>query len=285
MYYHWKPYVPVAARRLKADRTRAKLEKSGKNLSPVTAGRGAIAKTFWGKAWCTNLERYSDYANRLPRGRSYLRNGSVLDLKIAAGSVAAQVLGSRLYRVRVSIPAVAPAHWQGIARDCARSIDSWVELLQGQLSASVMERISRPDTGLFPTPRDIAFACSCPDSAAMCKHVAATLYGVGARLDMEPELLFTLRGVDAKELIAQAAEAGPAPHKAPGGGRILDSSKLADVFGIDLAIPGHQPATAKRQLAAKKAAKKKATAAKKKNPPSGKRKPPTRRGTRPTSRG
>jgi len=233
MYFRRKPYIPAAARRQAAERTVAKMVRKGQALSPVTASRGAIAKSFWGKAWCQNLERYSDYSNRLPRGRTYLRNGSVIDLTIGPGEVTAQVMGSSLYRITVSISEVAGAHWQAIARDCARSIDTLVELLQGQLSTSVMERITRPGTGLFPSPMEISFSCSCPDSAAMCKHVAATLYGIGARLDSAPELLFGLRKVDAKELIARAGEGGTPVQKLPGAGRILDSSKLVDVFGID----------------------------------------------------
>jgi uncharacterized Zn finger protein len=233
MYFRWKPYIPAAARRQAAERTVAKMVRKGQALSPVTASRGAIAKSFWGKAWCQNLERYSDYSNRLPRGRTYLRNGSVIDLTIGPGEVTAQVMGSSLYRITVRIREVTGAHWQAIARDCARSIDTLVELLQGQLSTSVMERITRPGTGLFPSPTEISFSCSCPDSAAMCKHVAATLYGIGARLDSAPELLFGLRKVDAKELIARAGEGGTPVQKLPGAGRILDSSKLADVFGID----------------------------------------------------
>jgi uncharacterized Zn finger protein len=235
------------------------MQRKGQMLSPVAASRGAIAKSFWGKAWCQNLERYSDYSNRLPRGRTYLRNGSVIDLKIGPGEVTAQVMGSRLYRITISIREVAVAHWQAIARDCARSIDTLVELLQGQLSTSVMERITRPGTGLFPSPKEIAFSCSCPDSAAMCKHVAATLYGIGARLDVEPELLFGLRKVDAKELIARAGEGGTPVQKLPDAGRILHSSKLADVFGIDFggvdAKPSHKPAAKKSKSVAPRKAK------------------------------
>jgi uncharacterized Zn finger protein len=252
MDFRWKPYVPVAKRRQQAARSVAKLKNSGAALSPVTAGRGAIARTFWGKAWCQNLERYSDYSNRLPRGRTYLRNGSVIDLEIAAGAVTAQVMGSSLYRIKVNISAVPAPQWQGIARDCSQSIDSLVELLQGQLSTSVMERITRPGTGLFPSPKEISFSCSCPDWAAMCKHVAATLYGVGARLDAEPELLFRLRKVDAKELIARAG--GPSVQKAPGVGRILDSSRLADVFGIDMAGLAKKPPPARARAKATKKA-------------------------------
>jgi uncharacterized Zn finger protein len=247
MYFRWKRYVRAALRRQTADRTVAKMQREGQMLSPVAASRGAVAKSVWGKAWCRNLEHYSDYSNRLPRGRTYLRNGSVIDLKIGPGKVTAQVMGSSLYRITVSIREVAAAHWQAIARDCARSIDTLVELLQGQLSASVMERITRPGTGLFPSPKEIVFSCSCPDSAAMCKHVAATLYAIGARLDSEPELLFGLRKVDAKELIAHTGEgATPAPER-PAVGRILDSSKLVDVFGIDFGgvdpKPSRKPTT------------------------------------------
>ena len=259
MYFRWKPYIPAAARRQAAERTVAKMVRKGQALSPVTASRGAIAKSFWGKAWCQNLERYSDYSNRLPRGRTYLRNGSVIDLTIGSGEVTAQVMGSSLYRITVSISEVAGAHWRAIARDCARSIDTLVELLQGQLSTSVMERITRPGTGLFPSPKEIAFSCSCPDSAAMCKHVAATLYGIGARLDVEPELLFGLRKVDAKELIARAGEGGTPVQKLPDSGRILDSSKLSDVFGIDFggmdAKPTHKPGVKKAKSVAPRKAK------------------------------
>src|SRR5712672_2143588 len=259
MYFGWKRYVPVAVRRQKTERTVAKLQKKGRVLLPVAVYRGAIAKSFWGKAWCQNLERYSDYSNRLPRGRTYLRNGSVIDLKIGPGEVTAQVMGSSLYRVTVSIREVAVAHWQAIARDCARSIDTLVELLQGQLSTSVMECITRPGTGLFPSPKEIAFICSCPDSAALCKHVAATLYGIGARLDAEPELLFGLRNVDAEELIARAGEGGTPVQKLPNAGRILDSSKLADVFGIDFggvdATPSHRPTAKKAKSVAPRKAK------------------------------
>jgi uncharacterized Zn finger protein len=256
MYFRSKPYIPVAARRRETEHTLAKLQKTGQVLSPVTANRGAIAKSFWGKAWCQNLERYSDYSNRLPRGRAYLRNGSVIDLKIGPGEANAQVMGSSLYRVSVKIAEVAGAHWQAIARDCARSIDTLVELLQGELSTSVMERISRAGTGLFPSPKEISFSCSCPDSAAMCKHVAATLYGIGARLDADPELLFGLRKVDAKELIACAGESAAPVEKAPGAGRFLDSSNLADVFGIDFGRadpePSRRPATKKKSPAPRK---------------------------------
>src|ERR1700679_3631765 len=120
MYFRWKPYIPAAARRQAAERTVAKMVRKGQALSPVTASRGAIAKSFWGKAWCQNLERYSDYSNRLPRGRTYLRNGSVIDLTIGPGEVTAQVMGSSLYRITVRIREVAGAHWQGGAPDSAR---------------------------------------------------------------------------------------------------------------------------------------------------------------------
>lgn len=244
-YWGFKPYVSAAERRQRSEKAAAKARKAGAQLSPIAPYRGRIAQTFWGKAWCENLEHYSDFANRLPRGRTYVRNGSVIDLKIAAGAVRAQVVGSSLYRVDVTVEAVPEKQWRAISADCAASIDSLVELLQGKLSRAVMERICKPGIGLFPTPRDIKFNCSCPDWASMCKHVAAVLYGVGARLDHQPELLFSLRRVEARQLVAQAGTALPVMGKGPAIGRVLDDTALADVFGIEMAevSPSTRPAT------------------------------------------
>ncbi len=271
MFYGWKPYVPVAQRRKQAQRYAAGLNKKGEKLLPVSAGR-KIANTFWGKAWCDNLEHYSDYENRLPRGRTYLRNGSVIDLKIAAGQVSARVMGSDLYTIKVNIAAVPKQRWQDIGRDCAGSIDSLIELLQGRFSKGVMERVCRSGEGLFPSPKEIKFDCSCPDWAAMCKHVAAVFYGVGARLDEQPELLFALRGVDAKDLVARAGEGLSVPKRKPAAGKVLEDTGLAGIFGIEIAdaapmdTPTVVTAPRKKRPAAKKPAKhtKKAVAGKKK---------------------
>lgn len=274
-YYGWKPYVSVAARRHKAEKAAAKARKSGADLSPVEPRGGAVAKTFWGKAWCDNLERYSDYTNRLPRGRSYVRNGSVIDLKITEGAVLAQVMGSSLYRVAVKVTAVPLAHWQAIGTDCAGSIDSLVELLQGKLSTAVMQRICTPQTGLFPAPKEISFSCSCPDSASMCKHVAAALYGVGARLDQRPELLFSLRRVDAKDLVSQAGAGLPKAKQGVAVGKLLDTSMLADVFGLemDLGITPTKILALRTKQAPAKAIAKKAAKGKARSPAATSKKP------------
>src|SRR5713101_4323063 len=211
----WTPYVPVAARRRKAEREMEKLRKKGAVLSPVKIEGRQIARTFWGKAWCENLERYRDFENRLPRGRTYVRNGSVIDLQIAPGEIKALVSGSEVYKVKVKVAPVAKARWQSICKDCAGAIDSLIELLQGRFSKGVMERVCRQKTGLFPSPDEIQLSCSCPDWADMCKHVAAVLYGIGARLDQQPDLLFRLHDVDEKELIAGAGQALPLAKKAP----------------------------------------------------------------------
>ena len=263
-YWGWKPYVSVAERQKKAEKEAAKARKAGKELSPIAAYRGALAKTFWGKAWCDNLENYSDYENRLPRGRSYVRNGSVIDLRISAGEVKALVMGSSLYQIEVAVEAVPAERWKEIGADCAGSIDSLVELLQGRLSKAVMERICKPGVGLFPAPKEIRFSCSCPDWAAMCKHVAAVLYGIGARLDQQPELLFSLRRVDARELVAQAGASLPATKKVPKAGKVLDNSALADVFGIEMAenVPMPKPPVRRGKATTAKATTAKATTAK-----------------------
>lgn len=273
-YGYWKPYVPVAARRALANKAIRKASQSGQPMQPVQIDGRTIAATFWGKAWCSNLEAYSDYANRLPRGRSYLRNGAVIDLKIAAGKVQAQVMGSELYRIEIGIAAVPAAHWQALAEQCTGSIASLVELLQGRLSQASMAHICQPDSGLFPVPKAIKFKCSCPDSASLCKHIAAVLYGIGARLDEQPELLFTLRQVDAKALVSQAATLPAKTRKAPAGSKLLDAGDLADVFGIEIdtapaAPTANKPAARRRKppTAASAPASKKPTRAAASNKP------------------
>lgn len=232
MYDEWAPYVPVAERRRKAAGEMAKLAKKGQAISPVVVRGRAIATTAWGKAWCANMERYSDYANRLPRGRTYVRNGSVVDLQIAPGLVEARVSGSSIYRTTVTVQPVLQTKWQQLCADCAGGIDSLVELLQGRFSKGVMNRLCRQGDGLFPVPHDIRFDCSCPDGASMCKHVAAVLYGIGARLDGTPELLFTLRQVNPAELLSKA---GSGVATAPAAGeRTLAGDDLSALFGLEM---------------------------------------------------
>jgi uncharacterized Zn finger protein len=233
-WYEWRPYVPVAVRRQHAAREIARFRTKGRPITPVTIQGRTIARTFWGKAWCDNLESYSDFANRLPRGRTYVRNGSVMDLQLGAGTVKALVCGSELYRVSVTITPLSKPRWRAVVRECAGKIGSLVELLRGTFSRGVMEALIRRQTGLFPSAKEIAFECSCPDWAAMCKHVAATLYGVGARLDAEPELFFRLRRVDQLDLLTAARSGASLAAQGTGTRKQIAGTALAEVFGIEL---------------------------------------------------
>ena len=251
-FYGYKSYVPVAQRRLKAQREVDKRNKQGQGVSPVIIDGRTIATTFWGKAWCDNLESYSDYSNRLPRGRTYVRNGSAVDLQIKAGEVHALVSGSSLYKIRITVAPVPQARWKSICDDCSGGIESLVELLQGRLSKGVMERICRQKLGLFPMPSEIGMRCSCPDWAGMCKHLAAVPYGIGARFDHQPELLFRLRTVDETELIARAGSAMPLAAPKPRRAKVLGDQDLSYIFGIDMADSA-EPVKARKKAAARKA--------------------------------
>lgn len=251
MWFQFRPYVPVAQRRAQAAREVLNRRRKGQTVSPVVIEGRAIATTFWGKAWCENLESYSDFENRLPRGRTYVRNGSVVDLQIAPGKVTALVSGSELYDVSITIARLPETEWRSIKSRCAGQIVSLVELLQGKLSKSVIEVVTSQDGGLFPKPREIKMSCSCPDWAGMCKHIAAVAYGIGARLDHQPELLFLLREVDHLELIEEAvAGAGKTTGTKK---KTLAASDVADVFGIELSPPD----AAETAPVEKKAAKRK----------------------------
>ena len=234
-WYSWAPYVPAAVKRQRSANKLAKLGKKGFSVCPVQAEGRTIARSFWGQAWCANLEAYSDFSNRLPRGRTYLRNGSVLHLGLAAGRIDAFVAGSDLYKIEISIAPVPVRQWGAIRKESAGRIGSLVELLRGKLASEVMDVVTRKGTGLFPSPKEIRMECSCPDWASLCKHLAAVLYGVGVRLDEQPELLFLLRGVDHEELITEAA-AAPVAAGVPEAGKALglDASGLSALFGIDV---------------------------------------------------
>lgn len=242
--WNYRPYVSVAQRRANAVKHAQKLAKQGQMLSPVKIEGRTIARTFWGKAWCEHLESYSDYANRLPRGRTYVRNGSIIDLQIAPGKITAIVMGSEIYRGTITISPLKSNRWETIKTECAGKIDSLVGLLQGRLSDAVMQVITNRERGLFPSPSEIKLKCNCPDWADLCKHHAAVLYGVGARLDAQPELLFVLRGVDHLDLIAAAADA-PALAATGAGAEAdaLDPTQLSDVFGIEIDLAGAGTAT------------------------------------------
>jgi hypothetical protein len=234
--FEFPEYVSVETRRARSRAAAEKIaRKQKRRLAPVGPIDGnKIVRTFWGKAWCDNLESYRDYENRLPRGRSYVRHGAVIDLRIGAGNIAGLVSGTSIYEVEVTIHALPPKTWRQLASQCTKEIDSLVDLLRGKLSTQVMELVTRKSGGLFPTPREISFGCSCPDWAGMCKHVAAALYGVGVRLEEKPELLFELRGVDHTELVGGAAEALPRLAAGAKGRKVIKGADLSSLFGIEL---------------------------------------------------
>lgn len=264
--YGWRPYVPVAQRRANALREMNKLRKKGVDIQPVEIQGRTIARSFWGKGWCDHLDSFGDYANRLPRGRTYVRNGSVCHLAIDEGKVEAIVSGSELYNVSMSIRTLPAAKWKAVKQRCTGRIGSLLELLQGRLSDEIMDAVTDREQGLFPKPGEIQYECDCPDWAGMCKHIAAVIYGIGARLDERPELLFVLRGVDHEELID--ADTAAAEITTGGSGRsrrrTLAADSLEGVFGVEFegaeeAPPAPRRSTGRQiaERASKAAAKRK----------------------------
>jgi uncharacterized Zn finger protein len=240
-YSYYPPYVTVGEKREKAAKKLAKLRKQDPNIQPVVIEGSALAKTWWGKSWNKNLESYADYSNRIGRGRSYVRNGAVLDLNIQPGQVKALVQGSesKPYNVTIEIKPIQKNNWIKIKASCQVQLESLPELLEGNFPKTLATVFMAKGEGLFPSSDEIKLSCSCPDWASMCKHVAATLYGIGARLDENPMLFFTLRNADVHELIFQAVDDHTqnllkiAENKSA---RVLEDMDLVDMFGIDLDI-------------------------------------------------
>lgn len=238
-YSDFPAYVSAAEKREKAEKSLAKLKKKNPSVKPVIIEGRAIAANWWGKSWNKNLEGYADYSNRIGRGRSYVRSGAVLDLQILPGEITALVQGtrSRPYSVTIKITEITPAAWEGLKKACAGKLDSLPELLAGKFPRALGELFTERGKGLFPSPRQIRFSCTCPDQASMCKHVAAALYGVSARLDTEPGLFFKLRKVEIKDLVSETVQSKSqelldrAKKKSS---RVMEDSDLSAIFGIQL---------------------------------------------------
>jgi uncharacterized Zn finger protein len=241
-YWGYPEYVTVAEKKARAARKLKELSKKNANLKPVIIEGSAIARTWWGKAWNRNLEQYADYSNRIGRGRNYVRHGAVLDLQIESGEINALVQGSRQkpYSVSIKIQTLKRIIWHKIKDSCEGTLESFQELLAGAFPKTLGEIFTSRDTGMFPAPREIKFSCSCPDWASMCKHVAAVLYGVGARLDEDPKLFFRLRDADISKLIKQTVmdKTKKLLEKAARkSSRIIEDTDLSTVFGIDFDEP------------------------------------------------
>ncbi len=237
-YGYYPRYVSVAEKKAKATKKIKELRKKNPNLQPVILPGQALATTWWGKAWNKNLERYADYSNRIGRGRSYVRHMAVLDLQISPGRIESLVAGSarKPYKVTITISRIKKGQWQGIKEQSSQQLSSLPDLLAGKFPKDLQEIFMAKGQGLFPRPAEISLACDCPDWATMCKHVAATLYGVGARLDEDPSLLFTLRKVAIDDLVAQAVQAKTASilEGSAKGSKIISDDNLAGLFGINM---------------------------------------------------
>lgn len=275
-YYRYPKYVSVAEKRAKAEKKLKQLKKKNPDITPVSISGRTLAKSWWGKAWNENLEGYADYAYRLERGRSYARHGAVLDLKVTAGKVTALVLGSepQPYTVTVTIAPMLKSKWKALKNAAVGTMDSVQSLMAGRLPETMADLLTAKGKGLFPAPNEISLQCSCPDSATLCKHVAASLYGVGARLDEDPSLLFLLRRVNVQDLITETvSEAKDALRRKAikKSDRVLEEAGgLSELFGIDLGEEDspapRRPATGRKRAIKGPAEKRKPAKRAKKKP-------------------
>jgi uncharacterized Zn finger protein len=244
-YGGYGEYESKAQKLAKSNKKIAALKKKNPDIEPILIEGRLLAKSWWGKAWNTNLEKYSDISNRLERGRSYVRNGSILDLQIHQGYISSQIMGSgsSIYKCRVDISPLSKRTWNKIKQQSLGSINSASELLAGKFPKELQELFAAKNTGLFPASCEIEKSCDCPDYASLCKHLAATLYGIGARFDHKPELIFTLRGIDSSELVSAVVEG----HRDDLISRAQQADKkrqlklkdiqLSKLFGIDFEMP------------------------------------------------
>jgi len=229
--------VTAAEKKEKANRSIAKLKKKDPSIEPIIIEGRTLVKSWWGKAWNLNLESYADYENRIARGKSYVRNNMVLDLRINKGKVMAKVQGSRAkpYYVEILIDALSDEKWEYVTSLCNHSIDSLEQLIEGKFPKELDVLFKEKKYGIFPSPKEIQFNCSCPDWASMCKHVAAVLYGIGSRLDSNPMLFFELRDIDSQELVKKSVEQkleSMLKNASKKSKREIAEKDISDIFGL-----------------------------------------------------
>lgn len=193
-YGYFKPQITQEELKAKA----AKAVKPG--YKPVIIDGRIIAKTWWGRSWCDNIDRYADNYNRLDRGKKYVRSNAVVDLQLEGGKVTAKVIGSgrKPYDVEVFIQPLRKDKYEHILAECEGKLESLAALEEGKFPTEYKELFTAEGDGLFPSLGEIKFYCSCPDSSRVCKHIAAVLYAIGRRLDDDPLIFFSLRGIDVK---------------------------------------------------------------------------------------
>lgn len=232
MKYDWDDdrYVRVAKRKESAAETAKRLEAEGEILTPAKAHGKAIANSFWGRSWCKAIEGWNDYESRLPAGRSLLKNGGVIDLRIEENLVTAKVVADRLYEVRIFFRKQDEERLAELKKHLTGKLTSLIDLIKGELSDEVITEICSEKYGLFPDYGELKTSCDCLDDAVMCRHAAAALYGIAPRLDDEPELFFTLRGIKAEDFFDSAE----AIRQTGEDTAEIDLEDLSDTFGIDL---------------------------------------------------
>ena len=234
-WYDFPVYKPVGDLKSECQSFIKQYKKNNNNIQPVIIEGKKIATTWWGEAWNKNLEKYSDYDNRLSRGRTYVRSGCVIDLKIYETEVIALVKGSSLYTVRVRIAPLLQAKEKALSQKCIDKIENINDLVAGNFPKELAELFQDKKNGLFPSSREIHFSCDCPDDARMCKHVAAVLYGIGRRFDDDPMLFFKLRKINIRELIKNSISekiSGLMSKSKQHSERIIEDSEIDMLFGL-----------------------------------------------------
>lgn len=232
-------YAPPSQAELhrRAEQGKKRSADSGKKMDSVMITGRQIAVSWWGQAWCANLEKYADYQNRVGRGKSYVRSGAVIDLKMDGGIINAKVQGSRRtpYKVEVKIDPMPEVRYQTVLKGLSNRIENLEAFINGDFPIEMKSLITDAKIGLFPNPQEIHFSCSCPDWASMCKHVAAVLYGIGSRLDRDSHLFFAMRGIEVSDFIQKSVEEklGVMLKNADvKSSRRIENQSLKDLFGI-----------------------------------------------------
>lgn len=224
--YEEQPRLKAADLERLAQQHREQLAAAGVELHPVVSRSRKLATSFWGSAWMRRLSVCEAGGLCLAPGRTLLRHGCVLDVRVTPGRAEALVSADELYEVELRLSPPEEEQVEHLATLCAGKIDTLLSLLEGRVDEALLQQLCDPENGLLPDARDWHISCSCPDWAEPCPHAAAVMYALGVLLDSQPELLFTLRSIDPAVLIRRPQQATAC----------FDAASLSATFGIDLDI-------------------------------------------------
>lgn len=170
--------------------------------------------TAWGQRFLQALEQGLE-PKRLARGRQYSASHRVPDWAWTGGHLrfSGKNRGTAYYGMNepirfeghIEISPLPGCLWQAVIPELGNQAGFIARLLLNEIPDSLESHLQARGHSLIPGRygEDLQATCSCPETESPCRHVAAVLVALAARIDQTPLLLFELRGLNRATLAAR----------------------------------------------------------------------------------